>query len=150
MIVIAVEDPAAPDIRALLAAGDAWYAALYPAESNHLLDVETLRGPEVTFLAAREDGMLLGIGAVVAFEGYAELKRMWVVPEARGRALGRRILQELEKAAAARGITCLRLETGVDQTEARSLYGSIGFREIEPFGDYRPDPLSVFMEKCLP
>jgi putative acetyltransferase len=59
-------------------------------------------------------------------------------------------LERLEAVAKQNGLTALRLETGIRQPEALALYRSAGFRAIEPFGDYRPDPLSLFMEKTIP
>lgn len=138
-----------PQIRALLAASDAYMAALYPAESNHLLDLRALQRPEVIFVVAREHDTVLGCGALVLSPGWAEIKRMFVTPEARGRQLGHHLLQHLETLAIQRGVRRLRLETGIRQPEALSLYRSHGFIEIEPFGDYRPDALSLFMEKRL-
>ncbi len=149
-IEIAVEDPAQPEIAPLLQASDAYMASLYPAESNHMLDVATLRLPQVVFLVARVDGKALGCGAVVdSGEGWAEVKRMFVSPAARGLKLGRRLLDELEAIAARRGARALRLEMGGLQPEALGLYRSAGFVEIGPFGAYAPDPLSIFMEKSL-
>lgn len=148
---IQVENPNQPEVIALLEASDAYMAQLYPAESNHLLDVRSLSRPEVTFLVARIDGRAMGCGALVASaHGWAELKRMFVSPAARGNHIGRRLLQQLEAAAAQHGVATLRLETGTQQPEALALYRSAGFSEIGPFGDYRPDPLSLFMEKRLP
>ena len=149
MITIAPENPGQPDIVALLRAADEWYSTLYPPESNHLLDVATLQQPDVTFLVAREAGLLRGFGAVAAREDYAEIKRMYVAPEARGLKLGRRLLEALEAQALARGLRRLRLETGIGQPEAIQLYRSAGYTECGPFGDYQPDPLSLFMEKQL-
>ncbi len=149
MIEIRPEDPDQPDIVTLLRAADDWYATLYPAESNHLLDVSTLQQPDIVFLVAREGGELLGFGAVADRGDYAEIKRMYLAPVARGRKLGRRILEALETHAAQRGQTCFRLETGIHQPEAIGLYRSAGYREIGPFGSYGPDPLSLFMEKQL-
>lgn len=74
---------------------------------------------------------------------------MFVEPKARGKGLGRRLLEEIERRAVALGLPVLRLETGVRQPEAISLYRTHGFREIAPFGDYKRDPLSLFMEKNL-
>ncbi|MBS4046089.1 MAG: GNAT family N-acetyltransferase [Alphaproteobacteria bacterium] len=149
-ISIAIENPDQPDIVALLQAADDWYATLYPAESNHLLDVSTLQQPDIAFFVAREnDGRLLGFGAVANRGDYAEIKRMYLAPSARGRKLGRRILEALEAHAAERGQSCFRLETGIHQPEAIGLYRSHGYREIGPFGSYGPDPLSLFMEKRL-
>ena len=149
-IEIAVEDPAQAEVAPLLQASDAYMASLYPAESNHLLDVASLRQPQVTFLVARVDGKALGCGAVVdSGQGWAEVKRMFVSPAARGLKLGRRLLDELEAIAVRRGVRALRLEMGGRQPEALGLYRSAGFVEIGPFGTYAADPLSVFMEKTL-
>ena len=147
---IALEDPAQPDIVALLADGEAYGAALYPAESNHFLPIDALRGPEVRFVVARDaDGVAVGTGAVVLDDGWAELKRMWVVPRARGQGLSKRLLAVLEEHVRAAGIGVIRLETGIHNSEALGLYRRNGFVERGPFGDYGPDPLSVFMEKAL-
>jgi len=81
--------------------------------------------------------------------GYGELKRMFVAPAARGLGLGRRLLDRIERQARWEGLDCLRLETGIHQPEALELYRSAGYTPREPFGDYAPDPLSVFMEKRL-
>jgi putative acetyltransferase len=148
VIEITIDDPCQPDIVALLAASDAYMATLYPAESNHLLDVASLQRPEVTFVVARDKGRVVGCGSVMnSGESWAEIKRMFVAPEARGQRLGRRLLQKLESIASNAGVTLLRLETGVKQPEALALYRAAGFVETGAFGHYHPDPLSVFMEK---
>lgn len=147
--VIRIENPDQPEIRDLLAASDAYHAALYPAESNHLVDMRSLQRPDTTFFVARVDGAVRGIGAILRQRGYAEIKRMFVDPKARGLKLGSRLLAALEADASAVGLSCLRLETGIKQPEAVALYRSAGFREIAPFGGYRPDPNSLFMEKTL-
>jgi putative acetyltransferase len=147
---IAIEDPAQPDIIALLEHGDAEAARLYPAESNHLLPLDSLREANVLFHVARDaSGAALATGAVVLKGDWAELKRMWVEPQARGLGLSKAILARLEQQARAHGVRWLRLETGVDSHSALRLYGRAGFVVREPFAEYRPDPLSVFMEKDL-
>lgn len=149
-VTIAIEDPDQPDIRAMIAASDAYMTALYPAESNHLVDVADLRSANVRFLVGRRDGMCVACGAIViAADETAEIKRMWVEPHARGSGLGRRILAAIETLARAEGVGVLRLETGVSQVEAIELYRSAGFSAIAAFGAYQPDPLSLFMEKFL-
>jgi putative acetyltransferase len=150
MLTFTLENPDQPEIRDLLVASDVYMAGLYPAESNHLLEVTALQRSNVQFLVARLDGAAVGCGAVVRSSGnWAELKRMFVSPAARGQKLGRQLLQHLETLARASGASLLRLETGIKQPEALALYRSAGFVEIEPFGSYLPDPLSLFMEKKL-
>jgi putative acetyltransferase len=145
---IAAEPADQPEVRALLAQSDAYMASLYPPESNHLVGVATLMQPNVRFFVARCDGKATGCGSLVlAGDGSAEIKRMFVAPEERGRNVGRRILERLEDAARGEGVTVLRLETGIHQPEAIGLYRAAGFQEIGPFGSYAADPLSLFMEK---
>jgi putative acetyltransferase len=148
MLRLSVETPNQNEVVALLDASDAYTAALYPAESNHMLDVSALTHPSVTFVVARLDGQAVGCGAIIdSGEGWAEIKRMFVAPAARGLHIGRRLIERLEKIATKLGISSLRLETGIKQVEALSLYRSSGFVQIKPFASYRADPLSVFMEK---
>jgi putative acetyltransferase len=126
---------------------------LYPAESNHLVDVETLARPDVHFFAATVDGTPRGCGAIMLRAddgGYAEVKRIFVSPAARGLGLGRRIVAHLEATARAQGLSLMRLETGPYQPEALALFAASGFVNCGPFGDYpTDDPLSVFMEKRI-
>ena len=147
---IAVEDPDQPEILDLLRAGEEYGAGLYPAESNHFLLPAALRAPGVYFHVARNgDGRALGTGALVVHGDWAEIKRMWVAPDARGRGVARAMLRALEAAAAAAGTRLLRLETGVRNDAALVLYERAGFKPRGPFGDYVPDPLSVFLEKPI-
>jgi putative acetyltransferase len=147
---IGQERPDQPEVVALIEALDAHAMSLYPPESNHLLDIASLGAPAVTFLVARHEARAVGCGAIVHDpRGWAEIKRMFVVPAMRGRGLGSRLLAALEARASAQGLRLLRLETGIHNTEALAAYRRAGYREIPPFGDYLPDPLSVFMEKRL-
>ncbi len=150
MISIRIEPPRQAEVLELLAASDAYMAGLYPAESNHLLDVAQLEASNVIFYVARIEDRAIGCGAWVRTgEAEGELKRMFVSPAARGMRLGRRLLETIETAAAEAGVRILRLETGVSQPEALALYRSAGYVERGPFGAYGPDPLSLFMEKRL-
>jgi putative acetyltransferase len=147
---IEIGDPRQPEVLAMLADSDTYYASLYPADSNHLLDASTLAAPKVTFLVARVADRVAGFGSLVQHNTeLGEIKRMYVDPTMRGRQLGRLLLNALEDCARAGKLSCLRLETGVKQSEAIALYRSAGYREIPPFGNYKPDPLSLFMEKRL-
>src|SRR5262245_19026984 len=149
-VLIQMDDPASPEARELIERLDKLMIGLYPAESNHLLPVEALRQPNVTFLTASVNGEVAGCGALVNQGGeYAEIKRMFVLREFRGLKLGRRILEELESRARAAGLALARLETGIHQPEALLLYERAGYQRCGPFGDYSEDPLSIFMEKKL-
>jgi putative acetyltransferase len=147
---IRTDDPALPEVRQLIEELDAFLVALYPPESNHLLAIDGLRQPNVTFLTARMPDRVIGCGALVDHDGeYGELKRMFVLPEFRGLKVGRRILEELESRARASRLPIIRLETGISQHNALTLYENAGYRRIGPFGSFREDPLCVYMEKRL-
>ena len=148
-LTIAAEHADRADVRALLLLVSSWSVDLYPPESRHGLNLADYERPGVALLVAREAGVALGCGAYkLEGAGSAELKSMFVIPEARGRGVGRAILAALEQALRGR-VTTLRLETGIKQDAAIRLYERAGFRHRGPFGSYCDDPHSVFMEKAL-
>ncbi len=99
-------------------------------------DLSELLGPDDLVLVGRIDGEAVACGAVRALEpGVGEIKRMYVVPEHRGRGLGRRVLSALEAGATAMGFERLRLDTGERQTAAIALYRSVGYRPIPAYND---------------
>ena len=105
-------------------------------------------------LVARDDeGTALGCGALrVLADGVAEVKRMYVVPTARGRGVARAVLTGLEDAARDRGWTTLRLETGPRQPEAVALYKRARYWPIAAFGSYVDAPDAedyLFFERVL-
>ena len=147
---IAPETADRPEVHALLRQSDAYHAALYPADSNHMVDVAALSASNARFLVARRGGVAVGCGALVlGQDGEAELKRMFVAPEARGQRIGSRILDALETVAKAEAVRVIRLETGVRQPESLALYRRHGYTERGPFGTYQRDPLSTFFEKWV-
>lgn len=149
-IEIELASPRLPGVVELFEASDAYAAALYPAESNHMVDIDSLVQPHVIFCVARQDNVLVGCGAAVLKpDGYAEIKRMFVHDSVRGQGVGRRILALLEGQVRAQGICVTRLETGVYSYDAIRLYERMGYTKIGPFADYWDDPLSVFYEKQL-
>jgi putative acetyltransferase len=150
MIAVERESPRQGDVIALIRQSDALMQSLYPAESNHLVDIDSLAQPHVHVFVAREAGRALGCGAFVLGEaGQAEMKRVFVDPAARGKGVARAIMDALEREAARLGVTLMQLETGIHQPEAIALYRRSGYAERGPFGGYKPDPLSLFMEKRL-
>lgn len=149
-IVIGLEPPRQEGVIRLLELSNAYAASLYPAESNHMLPLEELERPEVSFFVARDGHEILGCASIVRYsDATGEIKRMFVDEKARGLKLGRQLLDKLEEEARRHEIFVLRLETGIYQPEAIGLYRKAGYVEIEPFGSYKPDPLSLFMEKKL-
>ena len=146
---VARETPDQPAVHGFLAASEAYSAALYPPESNHMLDLASLLAPNVTFFVARRNGEALGCGSLVANDGWGELKRFFVSEAARGLGVGKQLVAAVESAARDQGLPVLRLETGVYSGPAIMLYRAMGFHPRTAFAPYAPDPLSVFMEKRL-
>ncbi|WP_320201627.1 GNAT family N-acetyltransferase [Agrobacterium sp. rho-13.3] len=147
---IKLEPPHQPEILRLMDMSNAYMASLYPAESNHMVDIATLEKPNVSFFVARHEGKIVGCCALVAADdGTAEIKRMFVDPDARGLRIGKLMMEALVGRGQQLGISAIRLETGISQPEAIGLYRKAGFLEIEAFPPYRPDPLSMFMELKL-
>ena len=99
---------------------------------------DELWAPHGTYLVLEEDGTAVAGGGVKRLgDGLGEIKRMYVLPEARGRGLARRLLYALEDAARALGYTRARLDTGPAQPGARRLYESAGFVSIPDYNDNR-------------
>ncbi len=102
------------------------------------------------FVVATSDGGAVGCGALRRLDGSsAEVKRMYVVPAARGTGVARAVLTALEDAAKERGWTTLRLETGTLQPDAQRFYRRAGYHEIPLFGSYVGSELSVCFERRL-
>jgi ribosomal protein S18 acetylase RimI-like enzyme len=139
--------PSAEHVQTLLADFDRYIAQLHPPESGYGLEVEELRSPNVRFVFVQRGGELVACGALRLDEDYAEIKRMYVVPEHRQSGIGRELLTHLEAAAASSGRELLRLETSIAQPEAITLYERADFKRIDAFPPYAPDSRSVFMEK---
>lgn len=136
---IEITDPRDPDARYCLRSyveelGRRFDTGFDPARSISASD-EEMTLPHGLLLVASTQGAPMGCGALKLHPEtrIAEVKRMWVSPDARGVGLGRRILERLADEAAARGITTLRLETNRALAEARRLYETAGFAEVEPF-----------------
>jgi putative acetyltransferase len=153
---IEILDPTSVAAGELIALSDAYMAALYPAESNHLESVQALAQPQVIFLGCyveeNPEAKPVACGAVKMMKDdvrYGEIKRVFVLDAFRGLGLSKRLMQALENHLLANDIRIARLETGIHQPEALGLYQRLGYIERSSFGDYQEDPLSVFLEKNL-
>ena len=141
--------PYQEDVKEMIRLLDQYQQELYPAESNHLDSLETLAEANCKLMGAFKDEKLVGIGAAKIMDNYGELKRFYVPTENRGQGIAEKIIAELEKWLIQRQIKKSCLETGIHQHAAIRFYEKLGYSVCEPFGNYKPDPLSVFMEKPL-
>ncbi|HWE67242.1 MAG TPA: GNAT family N-acetyltransferase [Acidimicrobiales bacterium] len=150
--VIAPEDPRAEDIRQLLAQHLAYARTHSPPEDVHALELEGLLDPSVSFFSYRLDGELLGVGAIRRLDvRHAEVKSMHTASSARGRGIGRALVEHIIRTARLHGFLRLSLETGSMPAfaPARSLYASVGFAVCPPFDRYTASPNSVCMTLLL-
>ncbi|GAA5109729.1 GNAT family N-acetyltransferase [Haloechinothrix salitolerans] len=151
-IEIAPDDPRAADVRALLEQHLEFANEHSPPEDVHALDIEGLLGPAITFFSCRSDDQLLAVGALKQLDdNHVEVKSMHTTRAARGRGIGRAMVEHLIDVARDRGFARISLETGsmAAFAPARALYASMGFEPCEPFGDYRASPNSVCMTLTL-
>ena len=151
-VIVLRADIRSPRARTLIEALNAELLSAYPEQGacHFRLDAHEVTDGQGVFLIAFRSGKPVGCGAVRRIEAQTgEIKRMYVVPQERGRGVGRSILNALEAEAQVLGISRLVLETGVRQTEARALYQSAGFSRIAPFGEYVGSPLSECLAKDL-
>jgi putative acetyltransferase len=149
---IDLDDPCRADVVALLEEHLADMYATTPAESVHALDPGALAKPGISFWTLREDGAVLGCAALKEIEAaHGEIKSMRTANAARRRGVAARLLDHVLAEARDRGYARGSLETGSQEffAPARALYASRGFAECGPFGDYQPDPHSVFMTLSL-
>ncbi|WP_299744528.1 GNAT family N-acetyltransferase [uncultured Tateyamaria sp.] len=152
MIAIDLDTPANADVQALLLRHFELMRASSPEESCHVMEPGTLLERDVALFAAREGGIVMGVGAMAIIEpGHGELKSMHTAAEARGRGVARAVLKALLDHARGIDLTRVSLETGSADmfAPARALYAAHGFTDCPPFGDYVVDPLSVFMTRQL-
>jgi putative acetyltransferase len=139
--------PDAPEVLAVVARHRAFAEATTPPEGVFALDASGLASPDVTVFALREDGELLGIAALRQLgPAHGEVKSMHTLEAARGRGVGRALLEHVLAVARRRGYARLSLETGAMDAfaPARALYAAAGFVPCGPFGGYPDGPTSAF------
>lgn len=146
--VVAPDDPSNIDVRELLERHLRYSRQASPAEHVHALDEAGWADPSVSFLSARRDGVLLGVGALKELSAFhGELKAMHTEPTARRCGVGRALLGQLLSLAAHRSYEQVSLETGTMEAfaAARSLYAKAGFVACAPFSHYSSNPYSICM-----
>jgi putative acetyltransferase len=145
---IETDDLTRPAVHALLREHLANMYELSPPESVFALDLDRLRGPDISFWTAWEGEQLLGCGALKELtHRHGEIKSMRTPAALRRKGAGRALLEHIIQTARERGYEQLSLETGSHPAfePAQRLYQRFGFVLCGPFADYREDPHSVFM-----
>jgi putative acetyltransferase len=141
-------DPREPGVRELVERHLLFGRSFTPREDAHALEVEELLDPAIILFAAREGGAVLAVGALkVLDDEHGELKTMHTAEAARGRGVGRAMLDRLLAEARRRGLRRVSLETGTMEAfaPARALYESAGFTPCPPFAGYRESWNSLYL-----
>lgn len=147
-----------PDAQRLIAEVQQEYVLRYGGQDGTPTGAAEFAAPRGVFVVGYRHGRAVACGGWRAHDGDepdfrdgdAELKRMYVVPDARGLGLARCLLADLERRAVAAGKRRLVLETGTKQPEAIGLYTSAGYAEIRKFGVFRCEADSRCFAKELP
>jgi GNAT superfamily N-acetyltransferase len=139
-----------PEVTRLVEEVQHVYVTLYGGPDAAAVEPGEFDPPGGLFLLGRLDGRPVAMGGWRRLDDTtAEIKRMYVSPSARGQGLARRVLAELERTAAAAGLTGLVLNTGPQQPEAVRLYKSAGYVDVPAFGHYAAYPQALFFGKQL-
>jgi putative acetyltransferase len=151
-LVFRAHDLDSADVQALLAYHFEQMLETSPPDACHVLPIEGLHDPAVTFWSARENGELLGVGALKELApDHGEIKSMRTAPDALGRGVGRAVLNHIVAEARTRGYCRLSLETGSTEPFAAALrlYEREGFSRCPSFGEYSDTPFTRFFTRQL-
>lgn len=139
-----------PSAERLIAALQGEYVVRYGGPDETPVDPAEFAPPQGLFLIGYLDAVPVVTGGLRRHDdGVVEIKRMYVIPDARGNGLSRVMLAALEERARLLGARRVILETGERQPEAIALYQSSGYTPIDGFGHYADAPLSRSYEKAL-
>ncbi|WP_426983751.1 GNAT family N-acetyltransferase [Herbiconiux liangxiaofengii] len=139
-----------PEADALRRAQRVELDARYGSDDHEPGEVPTAASTPVFVLARTVEGRAVGCGGLRPLEGGgAEVKRMYVHPEARGRGVSTAVLRALEDEARLLGVRRLVLETGTEQPDAMRFYEREGYERIEAFGPYVGSAQSVCYARTL-
>ncbi|MEE8352626.1 MAG: GNAT family N-acetyltransferase [Rhodospirillales bacterium] len=147
-MLIREDDLSGPEIGKLLETHLAYAQQCFPDDSNHTLNLDGLRVPEITFWTVWEAENLLGCGALKEIDsGHGEIKSMHTVEAHRGKGIATLLVKHILDVARQRFYPRISLETGAKDafSTAHALYARFGFEYCEPFADYKKDVYCDFM-----
>jgi GNAT superfamily N-acetyltransferase len=152
----------APAAARLIAAAQAESAVRYGGPDETFVEASQFDPPEGAFLVAWAGGEAVGCGGWRTLlydagtgtgagqaEDVAEIKRMYVVPDARGSGVAAAMLAALEASARQHGMRRIVLETGEGNPEAIKFYAKSGYQRIANFGHYKDEPDCVSFGRDL-
>ena len=141
--------PLREDVQYLITQLDQHHLSHYPLEVCHLTQSEQLAEMDCVIIGAFDESVLCGMGAVIFFDDYAEITRMFVLDEYRGNRIANTILTKLIELVKERKLPVVKLETGEKFKAAVELYRLNGFEVCAPFGEYVNSAHNLYMQKIL-
>jgi putative acetyltransferase len=149
-IEIELANARSPDLISLVAALDDFLNRVCGVERNHGSPIDRLAHDDTQMFIARIGGQAVGCAGLQVFEdGTGEVKRMYVVTEARRTGIGSRLLMRVVEAALTAKLSVLRLETTEFLSDALRLYRAKGFMPCPAYGPYISNPINLYFEKWL-
>ncbi|MEO0371593.1 MAG: GNAT family N-acetyltransferase [Pseudomonadota bacterium] len=148
-LTISQESPLTEEAATLLNGSEAALRVAYDINECSSYNAEQLNADTIRFFVARMHGRPVGCIALCAEDGYAEIKRLFTIPDIRGQGVAKALVAHLEQEARAAGLPCILLESGSKLDAAVALYDAQGYVRRGVFGDYHQGETTVFMEKRL-
>lgn len=148
-IKIEIESPLNDDAARLIEGSEAALREHYAEDECFSFTAAELDKPDIMFFVARIDTQAVGCVALVNYESYGEIKRLYVPNLERGKGIAKRLMDHIEDYAQRVNLPLMRLETGEELAAAVAIYKQRGYHIRGPFGDYEAHPASLFMEKAL-
>lgn len=139
--------PLQNDVQVLFQLLDQHNSSYLPPDVCHLTQPDELAGQNSVLVGAYLDNQIVGMGGLIFFKEYAEVTRLYVKDEFKGRCIAKEIMYTLETIAVKKDLKHLKLETSHFFKEAVNLYNKLGFTECAPFGKYICQPKNSYYEK---
>lgn len=137
------------NVQALIDKLNNYQIGLYGLEKCNLESPDEMIRNNAFMVGAFVQTALVGIGSIKVKREYAEIKRMYIDKPYRGIGIAEEIINSLEQHAKNSGAKNICLETGNKHFAAMKFYNRLGYRQIEQFGDYKPNDVSVYYEKRI-
>ena len=141
-----------PEVNELLIKHFIELRSVSPDDSCHVLDIAGLKDPSIKFWSLWENNELMGSGALkILDQEHGEFKSIRVNDKFRNKGYGSKLINHLIDEAKKLNIRRLSLETGAGEffMPARKLFTRCGFRDCEPFSDYKKNVNSIYLTKLI-
>jgi|TARA_B100001093_G_scaffold511820_1_gene580556 putative acetyltransferase len=141
-----------PEVNELLTKHFIELRSVSPEDSCHVLDIAGLKDPSIKFWSLWENNKLMGVGAIKLLDNeHGEFKSIRVNDRFRNKNYGLKVIDHLVDEAKKLKIIRLSLETGAGEffVPAQKLFNKCGFKECDPFSNYKKNVNSIYLTKLI-